>query len=167
MASESAWRPVFAALANEQTRTVWAQLVLGAPDAGADLSPSRRRHALASLEKAGLIERAGSGWLVVDAFSAVLTAAPRAMRPNGVERFLTASGRIDRYPANLGEREALLRHVVERSIAPGEVLDEKVLGERLARFSDDVAVLRRYLVDFALLERTASGSEYARPASAE
>jgi len=33
---------------------------------------------------------------------------------------------------------------------------------RLLRYSDDVAVLRRYLVDFELLERTADGTSYRR-----
>jgi hypothetical protein len=31
-------------------------------------------------------------------------------------------------------------------------------------YTDDVVLLRRYLVDFGLLERTASGSSYSRPA---
>lgn len=37
------------------------------------------------------------------------------------------------------------------------------MNERLAPFAPggDVAVLRRYLVDHGLLERTPSGSEYA------
>ena len=43
------------------------------------------------------------------------------------------------------------------------LLTEKELGERLGEFADDVAVLRRYLVDFGLLIRTRSGSTYSLP----
>lgn len=53
--------------------------------------------------------------------------------------------------------------VVERAFGAEEVLDESDTNERLARFTGDVAALRRYLVDAGLLERTRSGSEYARP----
>lgn len=161
-ASDSAWRPVFAALANEASRRVYAEIVLGSDAAGSDLSPSRRRHALESLAKAGLIAPDGGGWRAGEIFAEVLATAPRPQRRTGVERFLTAEGRIDRYPANLGEREELLRHVVAQALDPGEVLGEAELGERLSRFSEDTAVLRRYLVDAELLERTASGSQYAR-----
>jgi len=162
--STEMWRPIFAALANPTTRLVYAEIVLGA-EAAEPLSPSRHRHALDALAKAGLIAVDGDGWSETDVFRELLATGARPRR-TGVDRFLTADGRIDRYPANLTEREELLRHIVALAIEPGEVLDEAVINERLARFSDDTAVLRRYLVDFALLERTASGSEYARPDTA-
>ena len=41
---------------------------------------------------------------------------------------------------------------------------ERQVNERLLNYADDVVLLRRYLVDFGLLERTASGSSYRRPA---
>jgi hypothetical protein len=41
-------------------------------------------------------------------------------------------------------------------------MSEQETNERLAAFTDDVAALRRFLVDGGLLERTPSGSEYAR-----
>ena len=161
MSADHLWRPIFAALANENTRRVYAEIVQGSDAAGANLSPSRRRHAIDSLAKAGLIVPRDGSWVSADPFRAALAASAPARR-TGIERFLTAEGQIDRYPANLREREELLRHIVARAIEPGEVLSETAVNERLARFSDDVAVLRRYLVDFVLLERTASGSEYAR-----
>ncbi|MDZ8276432.1 DUF2087 domain-containing protein [Microbacterium aquimaris] len=37
----------------------------------------------------------------------------------------------------------------------------------MSGFSHDVAILRRHLVDHGLVERTASGTEYALPASAD
>jgi hypothetical protein len=54
------------------------------------------------------------------------------------------------------------RGVVAALLDPDGVLTEKEVNERLASFADDVAVLRRHLVDVKFLERTRSGSEYAR-----
>lgn len=93
--------------------------------------------------------------------------APRPRPAKGdITRFLDAAGRIDRYPAAAAERLDLLRWVADRAIGHGEVLTETQVNERLARYAPggDVAVLRRHLVDHALLERTASGSQYARVA---
>lgn len=91
--------------------------------------------------------------------------APRP-RPakDDITRFLDGTGRIDRYPAAAGERRELLRWVVERALGIDEVLAEAEVNERLAPYAPaaDVAVLRRHLVDHELLERTASGSQYAR-----
>lgn len=160
-ASALAWRPVFAALAHDTTRRLYAEIVLEMDGAGSRLSPSRRRHALEALQNAGLIVADAGGWRAVDSFSAVLAASP-VPRRKGIERFLTREGKIDRYPVNLAERTALLRHVAEESFAPDEVLSETEVNERLERFSGDTAALRRYLIDAELLERTASGSQYAR-----
>ena len=153
------WRPIIAALANPDTRTLYAQLVAGAEDPGGALSTSRRRHARDMLRSAGLID--DEGMPDASVFARVLASAPQRARPTGVQRFLTPDGRVDRYPANAREREALLAHIAARVLAPDEVVDERDLTRRLARFSDDPAALRRYLVDTELVVRTRSGSEYA------
>lgn len=88
------------------------------------------------------------------------TPRPRVERDDP-RRFLRADGRIDRYPVNAAERRALLEWVVVRILSPGEVLPEAALNERLSEYTDDVAALRRHLVDHDLVERTRSGSEYA------
>jgi len=154
------WRAVVAALANPDMRKVWARLVAGA-DAGAavaGLSPARARKVLAGLTAAGLVDGASAPRSEV--FAEVLAAAPAAPRLSGPERFLR-DGRIDRYPASRAERGELLAVVAGRAFRSGEVLDEAAVNERLLAFHDDVAVLRRYLVDFGLLVRTRSGSSYA------
>jgi hypothetical protein len=153
------WRPIIAALANADTRTLYAQLVAGAEDAGAGLSPSRRRHAQAMLVSAGLIDHDG----VPDAtvFARVLAAAPRRERTTGVQRFLTPDGRIDRYPSSARDRAELLGHIARAVLAPEEVVGERELTDRLAELADDPAALRRHLVDAGLVERTRSGSQYA------
>jgi hypothetical protein len=113
---------------------------------------------LAGLRGAGLVDEASVPRPSV--FAEVLAAAPVPPQPTGPERFLR-DGRIDRYPAAQGERAELLALVASRAFRPREVLGEAEVNERLASFCDDVAVLRRYLVDFGLLVRTRSGSEYA------
>ncbi|HEX7223518.1 MAG TPA: DUF2087 domain-containing protein [Candidatus Limnocylindrales bacterium] len=159
---QHAWRPIFAALGNADTRTVYARVVLQADDPASGLSPSRRRHAIEALRRAGLIDES-DGRLVAteDAFAAVLRAAPRPVARSGVDRFLTPDGRIDTYPATATDRRELWDHVA-RSITPDEVLTESELNDRLARFHDDVAALRRHLVDDGVLERPADGSRYRR-----
>jgi hypothetical protein len=80
-----------------------------------------------------------------------------------VRRFLVrGEDTIDRYPRRLSDRRLLLEWIVENTFDPDDDLSESEVNLRLLRYSDDVAVLRRYLVDFELLERTADGTSYRR-----
>jgi hypothetical protein len=154
------WRRVVAALANPELRLTWARLVAGASeaDATAGLSPARRRKVLAALRGAGLVD--ADAFPRTSVFAEALAAAPLPAQPTGPERFLR-EGRIAQYPASQAERRELLALVAGRAFRSGEVLDEREVNARLAAFHDDVAVLRRYLVDVGLLVRTRSGSSYA------
>ena len=155
------WRPLVAALANDRVREVFARLTLGADADTAleSLSPSRRRHVVETLRRAGLItdDLPADG----DAFARLLASAPATPRPAGVERYLARDGRLAGYPSSPNERRELLTVLARRVLRPGEVLDEHGINERLAALTDDVAVLRRYLVDHELVERTRSGTAYA------
>lgn len=176
-AAAESWRSLIATLANETARTVYAEFVtVGASATLASLSPSRRRRVRDALTGAGLLEvdpgADHGGGPVADGaalrvapgvFAAALAASPVRPRPQGVERFLDADGRIRVYPSDRRERAELLALVASRAVHSGEVLGEREVNARLEAFTDDVAVLRRYLVDHGELERTRSGSEYARP----
>jgi hypothetical protein len=158
------WRRVMAALANRDARTAYAQIVLG-EDVLAGAKGQRRHRAIAILLEAGLVLPAGS-----DAYQAsetifhdLLSQQPKRQPKTGVDRFLRL-GRIDRYPAGAADRRELLAWIVADAIQPGEVLTERQVNERLLSYTDDVVLLRRYLVDFGLLARTTSGSSYSRPA---
>ena len=155
--ADNDWRRMLAALANQEARTAFARVTLGLPLG----ETARDRRALDTLVAAGLVSAAGPA--VSEAGIRGALAAGGRSRLTGVERFLDADGRIDRYPSGAADREALLRWVAERALRPGEVLPERELTDRLARFTGDPAALRRYLVDAGLLERTPSGSEYALP----
>jgi len=152
-----------AALANRDARTAYAQIVLGA-EVLADVKDQRRNRAIAILLEAGLVEPAGSNAYQASEtiFHNLLSQQPRRQPKTGVDRFLRL-GRIDRYPASAADRRELLAWIVGEAIQPGEDLTERQVNERLLSYTDDVVLLRRYLVDFGLLERTASGSSYSRP----
>lgn len=158
------WRPVVAALANGDARIVWARLIVGDPARAAALSSSREGRALALLERAGLVHTVDGRPEPDEAVFRRLLAAAGAAHPKpvGVQRFLHADGRIDRYPAGAQDRRELLTHIAASVLSPGETLSERELTERLARLSDDPVALRRHLVDADLLMRTPSGSEYRR-----
>lgn len=159
--ADTDWRRMLAALANADARAAFARVTLGLPpEAGA-----REARALAALAAAGLVADVDGVRVVSEeGIRAALAAGSRA-RPTGVERFLSADGRIDRYPSGQSDREELLRWVAARVLSAGEVVGEREVTDRLARFSGDPAALRRHLVDSGLLERTRSGSEYALPAN--
>lgn len=125
------------------------------------LSDAERLRAVAALEESKLVRRKRGSHEVDESYLRALLRAPDG-RPErqGLDRFLV-DGRIDRYPANLAQRRDLLRWIAKEVLEPSEVLDEPAFNGRLEKYADDVAVLRRYLVDAGLVERTRSGTAYA------
>lgn len=151
------WRGIVAALLNPDLRAA-----LGEVMGDRRLTPPRRERAIERLEQIGLVRRTAAG---VEFDERMLRAALDANPPakaTGPARYLDAGGRIDRYPVRADDRRELLAWVCERALAEEEILTEPQLNERLSIFADDVALLRRHLVDAGLLERTRSGSSYAR-----
>ncbi len=165
MAGISDWRPVAAALNHPPTRAVWARLVLGeaVPDAVAGLPAARARQALAALRRAGLIVGPDDAPVASGTVFADLLGSAAPPPRTGVDRFLR-DGRVVTFPATQGDRFELFSWLVGEILEPGEEVDEKEVNTRLAGYVDDVARLRRFLVDAGLLERTRDGSVYARPA---
>lgn len=78
-----------------------------------------------------------------------------------VSRHLDADGRLIAMPRKRANRLVVLRHMVN-AIEPNVDHDETAVNNRLRPFDDDVAMLRRYLVDEGLLERRPPGI-YRRP----
>lgn len=154
------WRGVVAALLNPDLRAVLAEAI-----GSEDLPAARRSRAIDRLIEIGLIRRSDDGIAFDEAFVRGVLAENPPVKATGPERFLDGAGRIDRYPVQDADRLQLLRWVAEQAFQPGDVLSERETNERLERFTDDVAALRRHLVDAELLERTRSGSEYAPVAS--
>lgn len=73
-----------------------------------------------------------------------------------LSRHLDADGRLIAMPRKRANRLVVLRHMAQQ-IKPGVDHDEIAVNARLRPFCDDVAMLRRYLVDEGLLERRPPG----------
>ncbi|MGO1592384.1 MAG: DUF2087 domain-containing protein [Ancrocorticia sp.] len=162
-ANPNQWRNIMAALANPDTRRVAAKLMLGEEfeTASAEFTPSKRRKVTAAIEKSGLVDPE-TGSLNESIFrEALASGGAQPAKQRGIERFLHGK-LIIQYPANSSERAELLSWVAAQAFGPAEVLSEKDVNERLRPFTDDVAELRRYLVDHGLVYRSPDGAQYSR-----
>src|SRR5205085_9765833 len=81
------------------------------------------------------------------------TADVEARRQEAVLRaFFDAEGRLRTIPARRAKRLVVLDHLAQR-FEPGERYPEAEVNERLRTAHDDVAALRRHLVDEEFLSR--------------
>jgi hypothetical protein len=76
-----------------------------------------------------------------------------------------AHGRLTSLPPTLSDRYRLLGELLTRFLALTGLVDEDAINRRLATVTDDVAGVRRMLVDTGWLERDQAGMTYgqARP----
>jgi hypothetical protein len=72
--------------------------------------------------------------------------------PAELRAFFDADGRITVMPARRNRRLALLDHLAQL-FEPGEEYEETEVNRRLRERHDDVAMLRRYLIDEGFLDR--------------
>lgn len=77
-----------------------------------------------------------------------------AEREAVLRAFLDADGRLVRIPAKHTKRLVVL-DLLAQEFVPGERYPETEVNNRLRRFHDDVAALRRYLVENLFLAREA------------
>ncbi|MEO9248293.1 DUF2087 domain-containing protein [Citricoccus nitrophenolicus] len=166
------WKPILAALGNEAARAVFALATLGELDADTRSGlNAKEQKSVAGWLALGVLTEQPDGSVTVDGAAVrapltALAASGTGKARAGVGRFLVAGHgpRIEAMPAAPAERADLLTWVRDHALAVDEVLTESQLNQRLHVFHPDVAMLRRYLVDASLLERTAAGTEYAIPA---
>lgn len=149
------WRRIFGALANEDARRAYAQASLGIQS---DIPPTKYAKALKNLQAAGLLDANGEPDEGI--FARVLIELSPSSPRTGINRFMDADGRIERYPKAYGERVALLRHVGAQVFTPDEQLSESDLTIRLETIAEDAVLLRRYLVDYGVVVRRPDGSIY-------
>lgn len=81
-----------------------------------------------------------------------MTAGPPDRQAAVLRAFLTSDGRLVRIPAKRSKRLVVL-DLLAQQFEPGETFDEPEVNRRLRPFHDDVAALRRYLVDEGFLSR--------------
>ena len=78
-----------------------------------------------------------------------------------LKAYLEPDGRFRALPSKPRQLQVLARHALP-AIEPGVTYSEKQLNERLQRYTDDTATIRRTLVDLGLLLRTPDGAAYWR-----
>lgn len=156
-------------LADDDRRLVAAALTLGATGldtvvASTGLPPDRASRALARLVDGGLVTTGHGGTLVLigAAFQRAARSAlarpkrdEHADQPEERRRVLDAfvqDGRITTMPAVRRKRRIVLDWVAQ-DFEPGQRYGEAHVNAMLALRYDDVAALRRYLVDEELVDR--------------
>ncbi|MGF1597798.1 MAG: DUF2087 domain-containing protein [Acidimicrobiales bacterium] len=166
-------------LAEDDRRRVVAALILDAGDAEAvaratGLELRAVVDALERLRAAGLVEVGADGVNVVlegafrsaaraEAAAAAPAPGPGTDGPAGERERLLARCFVDGRLVHLPRRRAkrlIVLDALAQEFDPGVHYGERQVNAVLRRFDDDVATLRRYLVDEHLLDR--AGGEYWR-----
>jgi predicted transcriptional regulator len=143
-----------------------------------DIHPSTASHHLSRLAKAGLVSARAEGYYNIYELEtkALETMARRLLERDTLpavtseidvdaydrkvlNNFMTPDGRLKSFPSQLKKLEVIVRYAA-RAFEPGKRYTEKEVNERLAQLHDDYASLRRYLVEFKLLDRQDGGGEY-------
>lgn len=153
-------------LADSDRRAVFAAVVLGAVTlddvvARSGTGPRAAASALARLVSAGLIVQGSDGSLalVSGAFAdaareaAPPAAAPRDERERTIGTFVR-DGRLESMPTQRSKRLVILDLIVQ-DFEPGRKYTEDEVSAIAARWDDDYAAIRRWLVDEELLTREA------------
>ncbi|MDP9027740.1 MAG: DUF2087 domain-containing protein [Actinomycetota bacterium] len=154
-----AWRAVLAALVNPRLRGALAEAITEGDPA---LTAAERRDARRILTRSGLLTPGGQ----LDERRLRAMLAGNRTEKEGVDRWLRADGRIDRWPTRADDRLELLSWIAERLMGTDEVLAEKPFTLKLFAFTTDPNTLRRALVDTGLIDRNADGTDYRRVAGA-
>jgi hypothetical protein len=155
--SSEAWRAVLAALVNPRLRRTLAEIIVESDPA---VSAPERRDARRILMQSGLLTPAQQ---LDERRLRTMLAADR-IEKEGVDRWLRADGRIDRWPKSADDRLELLNWIAERLMGTDDVLAEKPFTQKLFAFTTDPNTLRRALVDAGLIDRNADGTDYRRAA---
>lgn len=161
-------------LAEPDRRRVVAALILSAGDlddivSATGLSQREVVEALDRLSSAGLVETGADGVSVVleESFKMAARAVHEAEQAEGTagsqeapktpdEQVLARSivdGRLLHLPTKRSKRLVVLDHLAQL-FDPGAHYSEREVNRLLRAFDDDVAALRRYLVDEGFLDRT-------------
>ncbi len=144
------------------------------------LGVSTVSHHLGRLTEAGLVTSRSESYYnlyslkteVLGEMAKALLAQAEPARPAGEQElsafdrkvlatFTTTDGRIKGFPMQEKKFRVLLRHVLP-AFSHGVRYTEKRVNEILARYSEDTARLRRWLVDFGYMKREGGGGKYWR-----
>jgi predicted transcriptional regulator len=140
-----------------------------------DLKPPTISHHLSRLSEAGLVTARAEGYYSIyqldkEALEAAarglfsneqMTSAARDVDLDTYDRKVLANfslpdGRLREIPAQRRKLEVILRHIV-KAFEPGVRYSERQVNQALARYHEDTATLRRELVGYKFMKRTAGG----------
>lgn len=149
-------RAVLALFANDDARTLLARIILGqAPQ----IPTTRESRTLDRLASAGVVVSNGTALEINVAGLRAAIAEYSPAKSEGIDRFIR-DGRVVNYPASDTDRVELLRWIGERVLAPDERIDEAEINERLHPYMEEHVLLRRYLVDYGVIDRNSDGTGY-------
>ena len=69
-----------------------------------------------------------------------------------IDQFFRTDGTLFSIPVKLNKKLAVLRHIAAE-LSPDAKYPEKQLNEIIAKFHPDTAALRRYMIEYRILER--------------
>jgi hypothetical protein len=69
-----------------------------------------------------------------------------------IDQFFRPDGTLISIPVQLAKKLAVLRHIAS-DLSPDTKYPEKQLNEIIAKYHDDTAALRRYMIEYGILER--------------
>ena len=75
-----------------------------------------------------------------------------------IEQFFAEDGTLISIPARNSKKIEVMKRIAEE-FAVGVIYPEKTVNEIIARFHSDTAALRRYMIEFGIMERNTK-SEY-------
>lgn len=107
-----------------------------------------------------MIDTADGAWSPTEVFRELLTEGARDT-PKGYERFLE-NGRVARWPSKAADKDGLIRWIMDQCLATDERVEERELNDRIEKFSDDPALIRRHCVDIGYIMRAPDGTDYRR-----
>ena len=156
-------REVVALLANPDTRRIFSMIALGQLGPLSSLT-ARDRRAVSRLTAADMLIASGESLSINTPGLLARVSQFSTSPPEGVDRFIR-NGRIVNYPSSDRDRLALLEWVGDQVLTQGERVTEREIAERLRPFMDEHVLLRRYLVDYGVLQREPDGTDYRLTAS--
>ncbi|WIM98754.1 DUF2087 domain-containing protein [Actinoplanes oblitus] len=133
-----------------------------------DVGKPQAGEALGRLAALGLATGSGDGYYrarpealreAAQALSASLPIAPLLGEYPQLRSFF-AYGRLTALPPTLSERYQQIAELLARFVAVQDLLTEDEVNARIAVVADDVAAVRRMLVDTGWLERDRAGTVY-------
>jgi len=78
-----------------------------------------------------------------------------------IDQFFRPDGSLISIPAKSVKRIAVLQHIAS-DLSPGAKYPEKELNLIIAKYHDDTAAIRRYMIEYRILERDSESVYWLR-----